>query len=70
MSSITPAQQRAPAPPPTAYLAFNLGSDEYGVDINERIVGMVVDSVSDVTTLAPDHIKPAPPCRVRSTPAT
>lgn len=120
MSSITPAQQLAPSPAPIEYLAFNLGREEYGVDIqkvqelrgydavtrianvpdyikgvvnlrgvivpiidmriklgciepvynqftvvvvltlNRRIVGMVVDSVSDVITLGPDDIKPAP----------
>src|SRR5471030_2455815 len=86
------------------YLAFTLGSEEYGIDILKvqeirgyeavtrianapefikgvinlrgiiipvvdmriilniggRIVGMVVDSVSDVTTLTPEQVKPAP----------
>ena len=28
--------------------------------IGGRIVGMVVDSVSDVTTLTPEQVKPAP----------
>lgn len=46
---------------------FNLGVptyDEFTVviilNIGARIVGMVVDSVSDVVTLTPDQIKPAP----------
>ena len=30
------------------------------LNIGGRIMGMVVDSVSDVTTLSPDQIKPAP----------
>ena len=120
MSSITPVQQLAPAPAPMEYLAFNLGSEEYGVDIQKvqelrgydavtrianapdyikgvvnlrgvivpiidmrikfnlgtptydqftvviilniggRVMGMVVDSVSDVITLTPDQVKPAP----------
>jgi two-component system chemotaxis sensor kinase CheA len=30
------------------------------LNIGGRIMGMVVDSVSDVTTLTPDQIKPAP----------
>ena len=30
------------------------------LNINGRVMGMVVDSVSDVTTLMPDQIKPAP----------
>src|SRR5215216_5283001 len=69
------------------FLAFTLGSEEYGIDIlkvqeirgyeavtrianapefikgviNLRgIIILVVDSVSDVTTLTPDQIKPAP----------
>ena len=69
------------------YLAFTLGSEEYGIDIlkvqeirgyeavtrianaPEFIKGVinlrgiiipVVDSVSDVTTLTPDQIKPSP----------
>ena len=48
-------------------IKFNLGSPTYDqftvviiLNINSRIVGMVVDSVSDVTTLTPDQIKPAP----------
>jgi len=30
------------------------------LNIGGRIVGMVVDSVSDVTTLTPEQVKPAP----------
>jgi purine-binding chemotaxis protein CheW len=30
------------------------------LNISGRIVGMVVDSVSDVTTLTPEQVKPAP----------
>ena len=30
------------------------------LNIDHRIIGMVVDSVSDVITLTPEHIKPAP----------
>jgi purine-binding chemotaxis protein CheW len=30
------------------------------LNINGRVVGMVVDSVSDVTTLTQDQVKPAP----------
>ncbi len=30
------------------------------LNLGERLVGMVVDSVSDVTTLQPEQIKPAP----------
>ena len=30
------------------------------LNISGRIVGMVVDSVSDVITLTPDQVKPAP----------
>jgi purine-binding chemotaxis protein CheW len=30
------------------------------LNIAGRIMGMVVDSVSDVTTLTPDQVKPAP----------
>ena len=120
MSSITPAQHLAPAPAPMEYLAFNLGSEEYGVAIQKvqelrgydavtrianapdyikgvvnlrgvivpiidmrikfnlgtptydqftvviilniggRVMGMVVDCVSDVITLTPDQVKPAP----------
>ena len=48
-------------------IKFNLGSPVYDqftvviiLNINGRVVGMVVDSVSDVTTLTPDQIRPAP----------
>jgi purine-binding chemotaxis protein CheW len=48
-------------------IKFNLGTPTYDdftvviiLNISGRIVGMVVDSVSDVITLAPDQIKPAP----------
>lgn len=48
-------------------IKFNLGTATYDqftvviiLNINSRIVGMVVDSVSDVITLIPDQIKPAP----------
>ncbi|MBC7857350.1 MAG: chemotaxis protein CheW, partial [Burkholderiaceae bacterium] len=48
-------------------IKFNLGTPVYDqftvviiLNIGGRIVGMVVDSVSDVTTLKPDQVKPAP----------
>jgi purine-binding chemotaxis protein CheW len=48
-------------------IKFNLGTPTYDqftvviiLNIGERVVGMVVDSVSDVITLNPDQIKPAP----------
>ena len=48
-------------------IKFNLGEPIYAqftvviiLNINGRIVGMVVDSVSDVTTLTPEQVKPAP----------
>lgn len=48
-------------------IRFNLGTPTYDqftvviiLNINHRIMGMVVDSVSDVITLAADQIKPAP----------
>jgi purine-binding chemotaxis protein CheW len=48
-------------------IKFSLGTPTYDqftvvivLNIAGRIVGMVVDSVSDVTTLSPEHIKPAP----------
>ncbi|HEX5345068.1 MAG TPA: chemotaxis protein CheW [Duganella sp.] len=48
-------------------IKFNLGSPVYDqftvviiLNIRGRIVGMVVDSVSDVTTLTPEQVKPAP----------
>jgi purine-binding chemotaxis protein CheW len=48
-------------------IKFNLGTATYDqftvviiLNIEGRIVGMVVDSVSDVTTLRPDQVRPAP----------
>lgn len=48
-------------------IKFNLGSPTYDqftvvviLNIGGRVVGMVVDSVSDVITLTPEQIKPAP----------
>ena len=48
-------------------IKFHLGEPTYDqftvvviLNIGGRVVGMVVDSVSDVTTLAPEQIKPAP----------
>jgi len=48
-------------------IKFNLDKVEYDgqtvvivVNVFDRIVGIVVDSVSDVMTLTPDQIKPAP----------
>jgi purine-binding chemotaxis protein CheW len=48
-------------------IKFNLGTPTYDqftvviiLNIGDRVVGMVVDSVSDVITLTPDQIKPAP----------
>jgi purine-binding chemotaxis protein CheW len=48
-------------------IKFNLGTPVYDqftvviiLNISGRIVGMVVDSVSDVITLTPEQIKPAP----------
>ena len=48
-------------------IKFNLGEPTYDqftvviiLNIGGRVVGMVVDSVSDVTTLMPDQVKPAP----------
>ena len=48
-------------------IKFNLGTPTYDqftvviiLNINGRVVGMVVDSVSDVITLSTDQIKPAP----------
>jgi purine-binding chemotaxis protein CheW len=48
-------------------IKFRLGTPVYDqftvviiLNINGRIVGMVVDSVSDVTTLTPEQVKPAP----------
>lgn len=46
---------------------FNLGTPTYDqftvviiLNIGSRVMGMVVDSVSDVITLTPEQIKPAP----------
>ena len=48
-------------------IKFNLGEPVYDqftvviiLNISGRVVGMVVDSVSDVTTLTPDQIKATP----------
>ncbi len=48
-------------------IKFNLGTPVYDqftvviiLNIAGRVVGMVVDSVSDVTTLSPEQIRPAP----------
>ena len=48
-------------------IKFNLGTPTYDqftvviiLNINGRVVGMVVDSVSDVITLSADQVKPAP----------
>ena len=48
-------------------IKFNLGNVEYNqftvviiLNIASRVVGMVVDGVSDVTTLKSEEIKPAP----------
>jgi purine-binding chemotaxis protein CheW len=48
-------------------IKFNLGEPTYDqftvviiLSIAGRVVGMVVDSVSDVITLVPDQVKPAP----------
>jgi len=48
-------------------IKFNLGTPTYDqftvviiLNIGSRVIGMVVDSVSDVTTLLPEQIKPAP----------
>jgi purine-binding chemotaxis protein CheW len=48
-------------------IKFNLGEANYDnltvtiiLNIGERVVGMVVDSVSDVIALAPEQIRPAP----------
>jgi len=48
-------------------IKFNLGNIEYDqftvviiLNLTGRVVGMVVDSVSDVITLAPEQVKPAP----------
>jgi purine-binding chemotaxis protein CheW len=48
-------------------IKFNLGTPSYDqftvviiLNIGGRVVGMVVDSVSDVATLLPEQIRPAP----------
>jgi purine-binding chemotaxis protein CheW len=48
-------------------IKFKLGNVTYNettvviiLNIAKRVVGMVVDGVSDVTTLKPDEVKPAP----------
>jgi len=48
-------------------IKFSLGEPEYNqftvviiLNVNHRIVGMVVDSVSDVIALTPEQIRPAP----------
>ncbi|WP_048308608.1 chemotaxis protein CheW [Halomonas sp. PR-M31] len=48
-------------------IKFHLANVEYGgqtvvivVNVGDRVVGIVVDGVSDVMTLSPDQIKPAP----------
>jgi purine-binding chemotaxis protein CheW len=48
-------------------IKFNLGDIEYNeftvviiLNLGNRVVGIVVDSVSDVLTLSTDQIKPAP----------
>ncbi|QYF94945.1 chemotaxis protein CheW [Massilia sp. PAMC28688] len=48
-------------------IKFNLGTPVYDqftvviiLNIGGRIIGMVVDSVSDVTTLTPEQVRPAP----------
>jgi purine-binding chemotaxis protein CheW len=48
-------------------IKFNLGNPIYDqftvviiLNIGGRVIGMVVDSVSDVTTLTHDQVKPAP----------
>jgi purine-binding chemotaxis protein CheW len=48
-------------------LKFNLGSAEYNdftvviiLNLGTRVIGIVVDSVSDVMELSPEQIRPAP----------
>ena len=48
-------------------IKFNLGAPSYTeftvviiLNVADRVVGMVVDSVSDVIALAPDQVRPAP----------
>jgi purine-binding chemotaxis protein CheW len=49
-------------------IQFNLGTPTYDqftvvivLNVADRVVGIVVDGVSDVVTLSPAQIKPAPP---------
>ena len=48
-------------------IKFNLGTPSYDqftvviiLNLASRVMGMVVDSVSDVITLSPEQVKPAP----------
>jgi purine-binding chemotaxis protein CheW len=48
-------------------IKFNLGAPSYDqftvviiLNVAERVIGIVVDSVSDVITLTPEQIRPAP----------
>lgn len=48
-------------------IRFNLGTPTYDqftvvviLNVGGRVIGMVVDSVSDVITLAPEQVRPAP----------
>jgi purine-binding chemotaxis protein CheW len=48
-------------------IKFNLGEPTYHeftvviiINVLDRVIGMVVDSVSDVVTLMPEQIRPAP----------
>ncbi|WBY00599.1 chemotaxis protein CheW [Ramlibacter tataouinensis] len=48
-------------------IKFNLGTPSYDqftvviiLNVAERVMGIVVDSVSDVITLSPEQVKPAP----------
>lgn len=48
-------------------IKFNLSNVDYNeftvviiLNVSGRVIGIVVDGVSDVTTLSPDQIKPAP----------
>jgi purine-binding chemotaxis protein CheW len=48
-------------------IKFHLGNVEYNqftvviiLNVADRVVGMVVDGVSDVITLAPEQVRPAP----------
>lgn len=48
-------------------IKFNVGSVEYSeftvviiINVLDRVVGMVVDGVSDVVALAPEQVRPAP----------